>query len=425
MVEKETLVTYSIYLVALIILVMWLNYLYDTQLRSEINSPYFIRKIRNAKRSEQYSGKRLVRPTISQDITYGLWLNVNDWEYKKDEFKHVFHQGDFAGHRCLPGVWITPNVNNMIITFETDEIHNYYDYKLGYPSYLEKIVKEFMDNNFTSNGNIEIYKNRVNYDEANSEFTTTKNYQEIMNTYNNAAEVVVVLDKGSVLERSSVPYLYIVIYDNIKLKQELIAQGKSANSLNTKFETHPFGMDNNDQYLPIVAYTVRKTNKIQSLNPSINQDLVAEKMIKIDNIPLNRWFYLTIVIKDLYVNVYIDSYLVKSFGFKGLLVYNNGDLFATQNGGFGGYISQLRYYNRELSMKEIKETYLKGPSGFIFPRLNRRVYPLNIDPEGPMCSEDDTSLLCVANRLIRREKAASTSVLSKEDAEIAYSLKKY
>ena len=425
MVENETLVTYSIYIVVVIILVMWLNYLYDSQLRSEINSPYFIRKIRNAKKSEQYSGKRLVRPTVSQDITYGVWLNVNDWEYKKNEYKHVFHQGDYAGHRCLPGVWITPEVNNMIITFETDEIHNYYDYKLGYPLYLEKILNEFNDNNFTSNGNIEIYRNRADYDETNTQFKVTKNYQEIMDTYHNAAEVIVILDKGSVLERSSIPLMYIVIYDNIPLKQQLVNNGKPANSLKTTFKNHPFGMDNNNQYLPITAFTVRKTNKVQSLNPSINNNLVNEKMIKIDNIPLNRWFYLAIVIKDLYVNIYVDSYLVKSFGFKGLLVYNNGDLFATQQGGFGGYISQLRYYNRELTMNEIKETYLKGPSGFIFPRLNRRVYPLNIDPNGPLCSEDDTSLLCVANRLIKREIQPSTMKLDPSDAQLAYSVKKY
>ena len=388
---NRTLVSMSLVIVSLVVFIMYCGYLYDRQMRIEINEPYFIRKIRNAKRGEQYSGKRIVRPLIEQNISYSVWLNVNDWDYKKSEFKHVFHQGTYSADRCLPGVWLAPNVNDIIITFETDEIRNYFEHKLGYPRYLENILTQFQNGNTTSDTNLEIVRNRVLInDEVNLEnYVDTKNYQEILNSYSSSDEIILFVEDNQKLDNGTVPYMYVVIHDKTKLSSDT-----SHSNLLKNFD-NPILNVFNLQNANILAYTVKKTNEIESLNPRKNSRIVKDKSIRIENFPLNRWFHLVIVIKDLYVNVYVDSYLVKSFGFKGLIKYNNGDLFVTQNGGFGGLITQLRYHNRELLMNEIKEKYYIGPQAFLFPALNRAMYSLNIDPDAHMCSEDDTSISCL------------------------------
>lgn len=391
----RTLISLSVVIVSLIVFLIYCSYLYDRQMRIEINEPYFIRKIRNAKRSEQYSGKRILRPLVEQNISYSVWLNVNDWDYKKSEFKHVFHQGTYNADRCLPGVWLAPNVNDIIITFETDEIRNYFEHKLGYPRYLENILTQYKSGNITSDTNVEIFKNRVLFNnEVNLEnYVDTKNYQEILNSYSSSDEIVLFVEDNQKLTNSTIPYMYVVVHDKTKLRENM-GNDRSHHKLMKNFDNpvlDVFDSKNNN----ILAYTVKKTNTMESLNPSRNSRIVDDKSIRIENFPLNRWFHLVIVIKDLYVNVYLDSYLVKSFGFKGLITYNNGDLFVTQNGGFGGLITQLRYHNRELLIDEIKEKYYVGPQAFLFPALNRSLYSLNIDPDSHLCGEDDTSISCL------------------------------
>ena len=106
--------------------------------------------------------------------------------------------------------------------------------------------------------------------------------------------------------------------------------------------------------------------------------------IKIENFPLQRWFHLAVVNTKQSSEIYIDGELYTSKVINGSIKsHSNSDLSITQNGGFGGFISHLRYYNRVVLPKGIKKIYSGGPKPFNIldlSKLVKRYTPkLNLD----------------------------------------------
>ena len=80
---------------------------------------------------------RSVNQTKGMEFTWSIWMYIDDFNnYKKEEYKHVFHkgndnviqEGDFKGKVSpinAPGLYITPHVNNLEIVMNTfDEIND-------------------------------------------------------------------------------------------------------------------------------------------------------------------------------------------------------------------------------------------------------------------------------------------------------------
>lgn len=85
--------------------------------------------------------------------------------------------------------------------------------------------------------------------------------------------------------------------------------------------------------------------------------------IKIENFPLQRWFHFAIVNTKQSSDIYIDGELYKSTVINGSIKsHAESDLSITKSGGFGGFISHLRYFNKALTPEEIKKIYSKGPN---------------------------------------------------------------
>jgi hypothetical protein len=67
------------------------------------------------------------------EFTWAIWLYVDDFTYKQDQFKHVFHKGNDdiiltrSGKAPIgqnypnngPGVYITPDTNNLVVLMNT------------------------------------------------------------------------------------------------------------------------------------------------------------------------------------------------------------------------------------------------------------------------------------------------------------------
>jgi hypothetical protein len=83
------------------------------------------------------------------------------------------------------------------------------------------------------------------------------------------------------------------------------------------------------------------------------------KSADVGNIPLNKWFLLTIVLIGNSVDIYINNMLKKREKM-GVVKLNYGDVNINSFGGFNGYLSNLRYYNRAVEYWEIDENYQLG-----------------------------------------------------------------
>lgn len=82
----------------------------------------------------------------------------------------------------------------------------------------------------------------------------------------------------------------------------------------------------------------------------------------ISNIPLNKWFHLSIVLIGQHIDVYINGEMKYRFQLKGIPRLNYGDLYLCSWGGFDGELSIFRYFNRALNAYEIENMVTTGPS---------------------------------------------------------------
>lgn len=95
----------------------------------------------------------------------------------------------------------------------------------------------------------------------------------------------------------------------------------------------------------------------QALAPAIFDD------IEIPEMPINKWVSVIIRCSDNNViDVYINGRLVRRHQLSGLARQNYGDTNVAFNGGFGGFISQLRYFNYSIGTAEIDWIVSNGPN---------------------------------------------------------------
>ena len=85
--------------------------------------------------------------------------------------------------------------------------------------------------------------------------------------------------------------------------------------------------------------------------------------ITIDNMPINKWFNVVIRLTNNVMDVYINGRLTQRKTFTdGVPNQNYDDVYICQNGGFNGYIADLKYYNSAVGTSEINSIVSSGPN---------------------------------------------------------------
>ncbi len=100
----------------------------------------------------------------------------------------------------------------------------------------------------------------------------------------------------------------------------------------------------------------------------------------VGNIPLNKWFMLTVNCIGNSVDVYINN-MLKKRQHVGVLKMNYGDLTINPFGGFDGYVSNLRYYNRAIQSWEIDEMYQLGTNTKMVSQLTNTQQMADLSPK--------------------------------------------
>ena len=122
-------------------------------------------------------------------------------------------------------------------------------------------------------------------------------------------------------------------------------------------ESDNYGMiqPNNAPGLYITPY---KNNLMIVMNTF---NTINEK-IEIEEIPLNKWLCVIIRCENKTVDVFINGTLVKRHILSGVPKQNYDNINLSLNGGFGGYTSSLKYYDRALNILDITGILYKGPN---------------------------------------------------------------
>ena len=84
--------------------------------------------------------------------------------------------------------------------------------------------------------------------------------------------------------------------------------------------------------------------------------------VDITGIPFNKWINVTIRVENRILDIYVNGVLTqhKDLGF--VPKQNFSDVYVSQNGGFNGSLSDLRYYAKALNVFEINNIVAWGPN---------------------------------------------------------------
>ena len=96
----------------------------------------------------------------------------------------------------------------------------------------------------------------------------------------------------------------------------------------------------------------------------INMNTIDSKdnIIDIDNMPVNKWVHISLVVKQKIVTIYVNGNIKKSKRLESIPRQNFGNVWINLFGGFDGYLSNLKYTRRALSYSEVENMVSDGPS---------------------------------------------------------------
>ena len=119
---------------------------------------------------------------------------------------------------------------------------------------------------------------------------------------------------------------------------------------------------NNSPGLYIKRAAQQENTTSNTLVVFMNTFQTIEEEVVVSNIPMNKWVHVLIRIEGAFLDVYINGILAKRHVLPSVPKQNNGNVYVAQNGGFNGFISNLRYYDRALDPGEIMSIVSSGPS---------------------------------------------------------------
>ena len=87
---------------------------------STYGSPYIVPDTKDARKSLVVSQdptdedaiplRRSINEQDGIEFSYSFWMFIEDWDYAKGKWKHVFHKGNSCSWpNRAPGVWLHPN----------------------------------------------------------------------------------------------------------------------------------------------------------------------------------------------------------------------------------------------------------------------------------------------------------------------------
>lgn len=317
-------------------------------------NPIFFRKSKNAMEKKKIPRKLIHESKSGYVFTWSFWFYLDDWNYKFKKWKHILTRGIYSSETD-----IEENLDNKCIsrTYRTNVLDNYNKEIIllkakQYRNDIDPIEKERAKNTVER---LESAKNQFN-----SSWNCKTNYacqlgKNGIGVGRCVEESALKLQKQCKL---NVPKggLYACedgyTCKNIDRKSRF---GKCELVENNISEESPLGM--NDTVSPAV-YFHPNTNNIVIFMSTEN----GFEKIMIEDIPLQEWCQITIVLNRLNMDVYNNGRLSKTYIFNSPPKTIDGDVYINQDGGFSGELSSINYSPNIISPKELITKYSKGPS---------------------------------------------------------------
>lgn len=305
----------GVLLLALVVLIIFKLIVYFKKV--DKSEPVLINGSINARGGVKVPGDKLIKSNIGTEFTYSFWIYPSGWDYKYGVPKHVLSRGSDpknVNENMLfnPGIWFYPETSNLSIRFDTfGKTNSYVRENNTVLNYIE-YQGESEDESQPIYSEADMYTD-ISVDECKDICMRNPECSGIsLNKFNDVCHIK---SSGDVIRQENNDY-------------ESFIKSKSMN---------PYL--NGDQYF----------------NPTHDCDLVE--------IPIQRWSHVVVTLWNRTTDIYLNGKLVRSCILDNVPKIPHGDpLYVTQNGGFDGQLSHLRYFNRALNADEIYSIFQSGPS---------------------------------------------------------------
>ena len=118
----------------------------------------------------------------------------------------------------------------------------------------------------------------------------------------------------------------------------------------------------NENSWPLRAPAVFLHPKKNAMRVYMNTFKNINEFADINDLPLNKWFHVTIGVRQRNLDLFVNGNIVKRHTLEGIPKQNYGDVYINAYRGFGGFLSGIRYFDYYLSYKELDDAVSKGPS---------------------------------------------------------------
>lgn len=88
-------------------------------------------------------------------------------------------------------------------------------------------------------------------------------------------------------------------------------------------------------------------------------DNITEE-VHIRDIPLRKWLHVAIRVEGTRMDTYVNGTIASRHVFGSVPRQNYGDVYINMNGGYNGYFSQLQYFRKGLTIREIQNLSIAG-----------------------------------------------------------------
>ena len=109
-------------------------------------------------------------------------------------------------------------------------------------------------------------------------------------------------------------------------------------------------------------YTQCDTKGIAKLQFVFDDINGKQNKIIVENVPLQKWVHVAFRLKNTVLDVYINGSINNRYQLRSAPKQNYYDINIGANGGYSGYLSNLRYYDHALNVFDINNIVMFGPN---------------------------------------------------------------
>jgi hypothetical protein len=118
----------------------------------------------------------------------------------------------------------------------------------------------------------------------------------------------------------------------------------------------------NDSSWPNRAPGIWLHPKDNTMRVYMNTVNTIGEYVDVANIPMNKWFYTVVSVRQKNLDVFINGNLAKSKQLDNIPKQNAGDLYINSFRGFSGFLSNIKYSNYYMPFAEMDKYLNDGPS---------------------------------------------------------------